>query len=1043
MSTAPGDDRPERVPPGRVNQRLARLGFSDPDHAAAVLAAPPLQWWDPGTNEPVDAGAAAGIASLGRTPDPDLALHALADLARAVGQDRRLLLAALETSGQVRSRLVNLLGESVELGAHLVAYSDHWQVVLRDDYDAAGVAGRLAAAVGADPHDPVTGTAGRRTAVGGAEAVALLRAAYRRELADIAGRDMAGDLGLRAVTEVLADLAGHTLQTALAVAAYDLRPEAAPCRLAIIAMGKTGGRELNYVSDVDVIFVAEPGEHDDPAAEQDTQAALSVATTLASATMRICRAVAWEVDANLRPEGKDGPLVRTLASHDAYYRRWASTWEFQALLKLRPVAGDAELGRRYLRTLAPLVWSASERPDFVTDVQAMRRRVLAHVPSAIADREIKLGRGGLRDVEFAVQLLQLVHGRGDEALRESGATLAALAALRDGGYVGRDDAVSLADAYSFLRATEHRLQLRRLRRTHLLPDDPTELTRLARAMGYRPDARGDARAVFEAERALHVREVSRLHEKLFYRPLLESVARVPTQALRLTPAEAGRRLAALGFADPPRALRHIEALTSGLRRRAALQRALLPVMLNDFADAPDPDAGLLAYRRVSDELGGTPWFLRLLRDEGQVASRLAFLLGTSRYVAGMLERAPEALRLLADDAALVPRPEAELHAVMVDAIERQDDATEAVQVVRGLRRQELLRTAFADLLGRLAVVEVGQAITVVTEATLDAALHAARRSVARELDVVQLPIDFAVISMGRLGGSEAGYGSDADVLFVYESRDPDLPDEAAARIAQHVASRLRSLLSAPSADPPLGVDANLRPEGRSGPLARSLASYAGYYTRWSSAWEAQALLRARFAVGDRGLGERFTALIDPVRYPEAGVSADDLAEIRRLKSRIDTERLPRGADPSTHLKLGRGGLADIEWTVQLLQLAHGAAVPALRTPRTLDALRSAADAGLLGKDDADALAAAWQLASHARNAVMLVRDKADDQLPTQGVALVGVGRALGYAPGFDPGQLIDDYRRVARRARRVVERVFYSSASSGSGIGSVGEGAGV
>ena len=487
------DDRADRVsPPGRMNQRLARLGFVDPDRAAAVLAAPPLSWWDSDAGAPAGPGAAAVVAALGRASDPDLALNALADLTRTVGDDVQLLRAALETSGQVRSRLINLLGASIELGAHLVAYPDHWHVMLAGDYDAAGVARRLADAVGADVTDPVTGTGGSRARLGGAEAVAQLRVAYRRELVDIAGRDMAGNLSLPAVTEALADLAGHTLQTALAVAAYDLTPDTTPCRLAIIAMGKAGGRELNYVSDVDVIFVAEPRLRRRRTPAPRPRWASRPACV---STMRICRAVAWEVDANLRPEGKDGPLVRTLASHEAYYRRWASTWEFQALLKARPVAGDLELGERYVDAIAPLVWTAAERTDFVADVRAMRRRVVAHIPPAIADREIKLGPGGLRDVEFAVQLLQLVHGRGDETLRDSG-TLPALDALRDGGYVGRDDAVSLADAYSFLRATEHRLQLRRLRRTHVVPEEPAELQRLARAMGYRPDARGDARAVF-------------------------------------------------------------------------------------------------------------------------------------------------------------------------------------------------------------------------------------------------------------------------------------------------------------------------------------------------------------------------------------------------------------------------------------------------------------------------------------------------------------------------------------------------------------------
>ncbi len=957
---------------GRIALRLARLGFLDADGAGALLSGAPLSLWDAEANAPVDEGAAAVVAALGRSADPDAAVRALARMAEPE------LLDSLRADASLRARLTSLLGASPALADHLTAHRDDWRV-LAGDLDRPAL-------------EPAP--------------IAQLRAAYRRGLLAIAGRDLAGDIQLETVTEALADLADKTLRAALAVAQADLPAGVAPCRLAIIAMGKAGARELNYVSDVDVIFVAEP------AGDADEQAALATATKLAAETMRICAGVAWEVDAALRPEGKVGPLVRTLASHEAYYRRWASTWEFQALLKARPAAGDRELAQRYLDVIAPMVWTAAERPNFVADVQAMRRRVVAHLPASIAEREIKLGPGGLRDVEFAVQLLQLVHGRGDESLRVP-ATLAALAALRDGGYVGRDDAVSLGDAYRFLRAAEHRLQLRRLRRTHLVPDDPAELTVLARAMGFRADGRGDARAVFAAEWALSAREVRRLHEKLFYRPLLSAVARVPSADLRLTTGEAGRRLAALGFADPAGALRHIETLTTGVSRRSALQRALLPVMLAYFADAPDPDAGLLAYRRVSEALGSTPWYLRLLRDEGKVAERLAYLLGTSRYIAGMLGRAPEALPLLVDDSALQPRPADELSTAMIDAAARQPDATTAVSVVRGLRRHELLRTAFADLLGLLDVAAAGEAITAITEATLDAALRVARRSAGDP------PIEFAVIAMGRLGGCEVGYGSDADVMFVYDG-----PADA-ARDAQEVAERLRALLSAPSTDPSLDIDANLRPEGRNGPLVRSLASYAEYYSRWSSAWEAQALLRARFAVGDASLGARFTALIEPVRYPAAGLRADDRTEIRRLKARVDAERLPRGADPATHLKLGRGGLADIEWTVQLLQLAHGHGTAGLRTTRTLPALRAAADAGLIARHDAEALEAAWRLATHTRNAIMLVRDKADDQLPRQGRTLVAVGRALGYPAGFDPGQVVDDYRRAARRARRVVERVFY------------------
>ena len=999
----------------RVAARMARLAFTDGARAAELLCEPPLAWWDAETNHPVDDGAAVVVAALGRTADPDAALATLA--AMSATPDGAALRDELAADAELRARLLALLGVSRELAAHLRDHPDQWRV-LHGDLDPSGVPGRLAAVVGADAADPVTGTDGTRARITGPEAVLALRCAYRRELVAIAGRDLAGDLDLQDVTELLADLAGHTLQAALAVAAAGLPDSAAAARLAIIAMGKTGARELNYISDVDVVFVAEPGDGG------DVDAALATAARLAGETMRICRAAAWEVDANLRPEGKDGALVRTLASHEAYYGRWASTWEFQALLKARPVAGDAELGQAYYDVINPLVWTAAERPDFVADVRAMRRRVVEHIPAGVGDRDIKLGRGGLRDVEFAVQLLQLVHGRGDESLRGA-ETLPALAALRDGGYVGRDDAVSLIDAYRFLRASEHRLQLRRLRRTHLLPEDADQLLWLGRAMGYRPDRRGDARAVFEAEWRLHAREVRRLHEKLFYRPLLEAVARVPSEGLRLTPEEAGRRLAALGFNDPVAALRHIESLTTGLSRRAALQRTLLPVLLSDFADAPDPDAGLLAYRRLSDELGTTPWYLRLLRDGDAVASRLARVLGTSRYVARMLGRAPEALQLLASPEQLHPREPAELRAAMQESAARQDDVVAAVAAVRAVRRQELLRTAFADLLGLADVAEAGAAISAITDATLQSVLDVAAADVAAAHDLEALPIRFAVIAMGRLGGAEVGYGSDADVIFVHE--DVTGADEpGAARLAIELAGRLRALLGSPSSiDPPFVVDADLRPEGRNGPLSRSLESYRTYYARWSSAWEAQALLRARPIAGDAELGRRFVALIDPVRYPVGGVAAEDLVEIRRLKGRIDNERLPRGADASTHTKLGRGGLGDIEWTIQLLQLDHGHEVAGLRTTRTLDALGSARDAGLLTPEQTTTLTEAWRLATRVRNAIMLVRDKAADQLPAMGTELVAVGRVLGYRPGTDPGQLVDDYRRAARRARKVVEAVFY------------------
>jgi glutamate-ammonia-ligase adenylyltransferase len=652
----------------------------------------------------------------------------------------------------------------------------------------------------------------------------------------------------------------------------------------------------------------------------------------------------------------------------------------------------------------------------------MRQRVEQSLPPKRAAREIKLGPGGLRDIEFAVQLLQLVHGRGDSTLR-SGNTLDALRALIDGGYVGRIDGESLDSSYRFLRTVEHRLQLQRLRRTHRLPEETTELRWLARAMGFRPDIRGGAVAVFDAEWALHAREVRRLHEKLFYRPLLEAVATVSAEDLRLTPASARARLEVLGFADPAGSLRHVEALTNGVSRRAYIQRALLPAMLRRFADAPDPDAGLLAYRRVSDQLGATPWFLRLVRDEGQVAARLPVLLGTSRYVADLLGHDPEGLRLLADDAELLPREPEMLQGSFRAATSRHADPAGAVVAARALRRRELLRTAFADLLGVDDVRTVGTALTDVSDATMASALEVAWRAVRATRG--SIPVRMAVIGMGRLGGSEMSYASDADVLFVHEA-DEGIAEGEATVAARAVAEELRRLLSAPAPDPPLVVDANLRPEGRQGPLVRSIGSYAEYYRRWSKPWEAQALLRARPVAGDEALGARFVELIDPLRYPADGLDLAAITEIRRIKARVDVERLPRGADPATHTKLGRGGLADVEWTVQLLQLCHAATVPGLRTTSTLDALVAARDAGLISPAEHTRMTASWRMAARVRNALMLVRGRPTDQLPRHGLELAGVAQAVGRPPGSDPGEFLDQFLRTMRRGRKAVERVFYA-----------------
>ena len=997
------DERSQRVV--SLTSRLLRAGVRDVEAATRLLQGEAV----------ARVFAADALDDLEVAADPDLALRTVADIADGTPS----AVSILGNDAGARYRTLAVLGISRGLGQHfakrpedlgLFATDGPWERLISAD----AMRAHLFDAIGAEPHSPVP-----QARIVGIEARNLLRIGYRQLLACIAAHDVAHGARFEEIGQLLSDLADAVIQTALAIAHAELPTDAEPCRIAVIAMGKCGGRELNYISDVDVIFVGEPLVDD-----EDPTRALRTATSLATTVISVCQdftteGAIWQVDAALRPEGKDGALVRTLKSHVGYYERWAETWEFQALLKARPMAGDVQLGNAYVDAILPMVWEATARPNFVSDVQAMRKRVEREIPSHEVDRELKLGPGGLRDVEFSVQLLQLVHGRTDDTLRSRN-TMETLDALAIGGYVGREDAASMASSYRFERTLEHRIQLLDLRRTHLIPEDEQLLRTIARSLQFR----AEPVAELEAALKLHTRDVRRIHEKIFYRPLLQAVARLDAGTARLTVEQAAERLRILGFADPEGAMRHVEALTTGVSRRAAIQRTLLPVLLGWFAQTPLPDQGLLGFRRVSEALGTTPWYLRLLRDDSVVAERMSRILCYARLATELLLTAPEAVAMLEQVEDLEPRAFAHLEHEFAAAAARHDNARDAVAVLRSLRRRELFRITAGDALGLTDPVAVCRALSEVMEATIAPALAAVIRDWEREHDT-SFPTRFAIVAMGRFGGRELSYGSDADVMFVHD------PIDAAADClgaAIDVASRLTNLLAEPGTEPPLLIDADLRPEGRNGALVRSLQGYANYYAKWSLGWESQALLRARPFAGDPVLAQQFVGLIDAMRYPDAGLPDDEVREIRRIKARVESERLPRGADPHLHMKLGRGGLSDVEWLVQLLQLQHAHELPSLRTLSTLDGLAAARNAGLLADDDHDTLFNAWLMATRIRNTQLLVTGKSQDQVSTDLLDLRLMADVLGIGSG---AQLLEDYRRATRRARAVFERCFYGDANGG------------
>lgn len=854
------------------------------------------------------------------------------------------------------------------------------------------------------------------------DSVVSLRSRYRRQLLAIADYDLSLKEPITEVGSVsasLADLAGVTIDAALVLARKEFSEanhpynfedqEIAATSLAVIGMGKCGARELNYISDVDVIYVARSTSD-----QVETTRVLEIATKLATRMMRIMdepgvEPPLWQVDANLRPEGKSGALVRTIESHLSYYERWAESWEFQALLKARPIAGDAALGEEYIQRIWPKVWESAARENFVDSVQRMRQRVTENIPSAELDAQIKLGPGGLRDVEFTVQLLQLVHGRTDDSIRVRD-TLGALAALSAGGYIGREDGERFASHYRFLRFLEHRIQLISLRRTHLMPADETSRRSIARAVSL----------VMTSDQLIQrwekvKLEVRSLHQQLFYRPLLSAVSGLSEVDLELSSDQAQARLSAIGFQDTRGALAHISALTTGLSRRAAIQRQLLPVLLQWFAEGTDPDAALLAFRRLSEDLGDSHWYLRMLRDSSGAAKRMTQVFSTSRLATGLFERIPEAAAWFDREEDMKPQTMEDLMTEFEAIIIRHEDTDAAINSIRAIRRRETLRIAIGAALGLTTLEEISQGLTDLTEGYLRAVFELAKKS----LSLVNASQQLAIVAMGRFGGGELGFGSDADVMFVYKT----VGDNPV--LAQTEAEKLVSEIRRLSQDQILEfeLDLDLRPEGKNGPIVRSIDSYAAYYKRWAGTWESQALLRARVIAGEEEITDEFIELIDSYRYP-AKMEESAIVEIRRIKARVEVERLPQGADPKRHLKLGRGSISDVEWLVQLFQLRFAREKTSIQTPKTLVALDEMEKIGLISSADCRVLREAWLISSRVRSAAVLYLNKRTDVLPADRKQLEGIARLMEYPRG-GASSLEEDYLAATRRGRMVFERLFF------------------
>jgi glutamate-ammonia-ligase adenylyltransferase len=759
-------------------------------------------------------------------------------------------------------------------------------------------------------------------------------------------------------------------------------------RLCVIGMGKMGGQELNFSSDVDVIYLYP--------SDEGAAGSLSLHEYFDRLCRRITRAigevteddVVFRVDLRLRPEGSRGAICNSLPSAERYYEAWGRPWERQAWLKARPSAGDLEVGHEMLRILEPFIYPRHTSPEVISEVAELNRKIKAELDTARLGGgfDVKVGQGGIREVEFFVQALQLIHAGKHPSLRER-TTRKALDKLLLAGLIAERERAQLADAYGFLRQVEHILQLESGAQTQRLPADVTKIRVIAERLGFADPG----------EFLGHLRQHTDAVAHLF--ATLGSEAPPPPDIAVLLDPERGDEatlaaLGNLGFSDPPQALLVLETLRkrplsplSGAAPPAAAR--LAPALLKEIAASPDPDQALAYLADLTPHHAGGLTLWTLLDENPPLLRLLVSLLGTSAFLARAFVEHPELIDGLLLRQSSGPALGQQAIAARVDErlAELPEDDDEGIwNGLRRVRYEELLRIGLADISGAMDVVQVGERLSDLAEVCVRRTLESVARTMDRRYGRVPR---MAVLGLGKLGARELGYAADLDLIFVYEGELED--HELATRLAQRLTNALAAHMEAGRL---YEVDARLRPSGNQGTLVSSFTGWKNYHDESSQLWERQALIKLRAVAGDAALGRLVEDHARDVVFSRAAPAR--LAEdIDAMRARIEKE-LAKESPGAYDIKAGKGGLIDIEFAAQYLQLAHGGAHPALRVRGTVAALEAAAAAGVLDPGRRDVLVGAWRFLRKLEHRMRIVHDRAIHELP-QGAELVKLARRMGLS----------------------------------------------
>ncbi|HHL40810.1 MAG TPA: bifunctional [glutamate--ammonia ligase]-adenylyl-L-tyrosine phosphorylase/[glutamate--ammonia-ligase] adenylyltransferase [Deltaproteobacteria bacterium] len=1022
---------------GEGAARLEAMGYGSGGRAYDVLAA----LGDGALGRRLDAVNRAALAS----PSPD---EALANLERLCGALPDRLVELFATDEEALRRVVRLCGASRLLTDTMAIEPEATERLF--------FGGSLERPKGLDEYRREFG--GLLSRKGGDERPSrrelerLLRIYKRREFLRIGARDILGIATMSEVTAELSDLAGALIDGALSVCLDELaalygRPlyrddegrerEAA---FTVIGLGKLGGRELNFFSDIDILYIYSSdrggttgvgGRPGTTLNEFFTRLAERLTAVLSAVTDE---GICFRVDLDLRPEGRSGPIANSLRSAEIYYESWGQTWERSALIKARPVAGSGELGRQFLAMVSPFVFRRHLDFTAIEEIKSMKERIdLARLRRSPSVRDVKLGEGGIREIEFFCQALQLIYGGKDPELRAKG-TLETIERLVGAGLLGRGEAGDLKEAYVFLRNLEHRIQIVEGRQTHALPVSAAGLSRTARLMGF------DDIEAFESEYAAVTARVHKLYRGLFYRAEEEKGPEVPEPVAALfspeiTDEEAEALLRELGFRDPRGGVGKVRLLREGPAhgrippRARTLVAGLGPRILHLASASPDPDRALHHASLFLSAVGARTAFYSLLNENPAVTELLVRLFGTSVFLSQAIIEHPENIDTLLSPEISKPRKtRAELDEESAEAVTRAGDYEGRLDALRRFKNQEVLRIGINDITGELEGTEVSAQLTALAEVSLEQAIAIAAAELRPRFGEPSRK-GFVIMGLGKLGSGELIYGSDLDLLFVYDDRGGCAETSGPRVITDHeyyvrLGQKIISVLTVPTREgEAFKVDTRLRPSGSAGPLVVSRSSLIAYQTERAEVWERQAMVRARAAAGDISFGEAVTAELFDAVYGR-GLSETEASEMVRIRGRM--EREIAGEGPGRYnIKTGPGGLVDIEFLVQALQLRHGGREPALRKANTLAAMEALKDNGRLDEEDFNLLVEAYRFLRLVETGLRIVHNRPEGYLVEGSAEVEALARRLGFkdaAPGL-LSRYLDHRRRVRSLYKRVLSKL--------------------